>query len=123
VYTLAAECAHANRYAQFVHTAWGDEGEGVQLIYEGTCYLARGVVFDRNRDKGVVCVSSTFKVGGGACGCMCVYTHTHTHAAHGVLRCEPRSWDETPEGPEESIWTKSRHTFVRICVQSTHVYV
>jgi len=54
---------------------------------------------------------------------MCVYAHTHTHCTDGVLACEPRSRDETPGGPEESRWTKSRHTYIRICVQSTHVYV
>ena len=27
------------------------------------------------------------------------------------------------EEPEESRWTKSRHSYIRICVQSTHVYV
>jgi len=32
-------------------------------------------------------------------------------------------WDETLGGPEESGWTTSRHIYIRICVQSTHVYV
>ena len=54
--------------------------------------------------------------------CECVYTHTHTHTAQ-VLGCEPRSRDETPGGPEESRWTKSCHTYIRICVQSTPVYI
>ena len=54
---------------------------------------------------------------------VCVYAHTHTHCTDGVLACEPRSRDETPGRPEESGWTKSRHTYIRICVQSTHVYV
>ena len=73
----------------------------------------------------LVCVFSNFNAGGSVCGCVCVYTHTHTHYTDGLLGCEPtgRSWDETPEGPEESRWTKSRHTFIRICVQSTHVYI
>jgi len=48
-----------------------------------------------------------------------VYAHTYTHCADGVLGCEPR----TPGGPEESRWTKSRYTYIRICLQSTHVYV
>ena len=39
------------------------------------------------------------------------------------FRCEPRSQDETPGGPEESGWNKSRHMYIRICVQSTHMYV
>jgi len=56
---------------------------------------------------------------------MCVYTHTHTHSTDAVLGCEPRGQYETPGGPEESRWTKSRHMYIRICVQSTviHVYV
>ena len=44
--------------------------------------LGVGVVFDRRRDRGVVCVFSIFNAGGSVCGCMCVYTHTHTHTAH-----------------------------------------
>ena len=40
-----------------------------------------------------------------------------------VLGCEPRSRDETPGGPEESRWTKFRHTYIRMCVQSSHVYI
>jgi len=55
----------------------------------------------------------------GVCGCI----RTHTHCTDGVLGCEPRSRDETLAGPEESGWTKSRHTFIRVCVQSTHAYV
>ena len=60
---------------------------------------------------GVLSVSSLiFTAGGSVCGCVGVYTHTHTHCTDGVLGCEPRSRDETPGGPEESRWTKSRHT-------------
>jgi len=55
--------------------------------------------------------------------CVCVSTHTHTHCTDGVVGCEPRGRDEIPEGPEESRWTKSRHLCIRICVQSTRVYV
>jgi len=54
---------------------------------------------------------------------MCVFAHTHTHCTDGVLGSEPRSRDETPEGPDDSGWTTSRHICIRICVQSTHVYV
>jgi len=53
---------------------------------------------------------------------VCVYTHAHTHCTDGVLGCEPRGRHETPRGPEESRLTKSRHIYIRICVQSTHVY-
>jgi len=54
---------------------------------------------------------------------VCVFIRTHTHrVAHctdGVLGCEP----ETPGGLAESRWTKSRLTYIRRSVQSTHVYV
>jgi len=70
---------------------------------------------------GVVCVFSIFDAGGSVCGCMCMCTHAHTHCTHGLLGCEPRSRDETPGGPEESRWTKSWHTHIRMCVQITHV--
>jgi len=46
---------------------------------------------------------------------VCVYALTHTHCTDGVLGCEPRSRDETPGAPEESRWSKSRHTYIRIC--------
>jgi len=57
------------------------------------------------------------------CVCVCVYAGTDTHCTDGVIGIEPRSQDETPRGPEESRWTKSWHTSIRICVQSTQVYV
>ena len=57
------------------------------------------------------------------CVCVCVYAHTHTHCTDGLLGCEPRRWDETPLGPEEYRWTKFRHSHIRTCVQSTHVYI
>jgi len=68
-------------YVQFVHLALGNEDGGVQLVYDGTCCLALGVIFDRRKDRGVVCVFSIFNAGGSVCGCMWVYTHTHSHTA------------------------------------------
>jgi len=121
-YTLATGCAYALMYVQFVHSALGNEGVGVEVVYEGACCLAWVVIFDRRRDWGVVCVFSIFNAGGSVCGCMCVYMHTHTHCTDGVLACEPRGLYETPGGPEKSRWTKSRHICIRICVQSTHAY-
>jgi len=53
---------------------------------------------------------------------VCVYAHTHAHCTYGVLGCEPRGLDETPAGPEESRWTKSRHICIRIRVQNTYAY-
>ena len=79
-------------------------------------------VLTEGKDSGVVCVFSIFNAGGSVSVCECVYTHTYTHCTDGVLGCESRRRDETPGGPEESRWTKSRHTYIRICVQSTLVY-
>jgi len=102
------------------HLALGNEDGGVKLVYKSTCCLAWGVIFDGRKERGVVCVFSIFKAGGSVCGCMCGYTRAHTLHRWGI-RCEPRGRDETPRGPEEYRWTKSRHTYIRICVQSTHV--
>jgi len=54
---------------------------------------------------------------------VCIYAHTHTHCTDGVLGCDAGSRDETPGGPEESRWTKSRHMYIRICVHSKRVYI
>ena len=32
--------------------------------------------------------------------CVCVYAHIHPHCTDEVFGCEPRSRDETPEGPK-----------------------
>jgi len=53
---------------------------------------------------------------------MCICTHVF-EVCFIVLGCEPWSRDETPGGPEESKWTKSRRTYIRICVQSTHLHL
>jgi len=120
-YTLVTGCAYALTYVQFVHSAWWNEDGVVQLVYEGTCCVAWGVIFNRRRDRGVVCVFALVNAGGSVCGCRCVYTHTH--CTYRVLRYQPRGRDETPGGPEESSWTKSRLICISICVQSTHLYV
>ena len=83
-------------YAQFVHSALGDEGGEIQLVYEGNCCLAWGIMVDRRRGGGVVYVFSVFIAGGSVCVCVCVYMHAHTHCR--VLRCEPSGRDETPRG-------------------------
>jgi len=69
----------------------------------------RGGLFLTERTIGVLSVSSLFltRVGVYVCVSVCVYAHTHTHCTDGVVKCEPRSRDETPGGPEESRWTKS----------------
>jgi len=85
----------------------------------------RGGLFLTEGKIGVLSVSSLFitRVGVYVGVCVCIRIHTHTHCTDGILGCEPRSRNETPGGPEESRWTKSRHTYIRICVQSTHVYI
>ena len=75
-------CAYALMYVHFVHSALGNKGGGVQLVYEGTCCLAWGLIFDGQRDRGIVCVFSILNAGVSVYECMCLYTHTHTHTAH-----------------------------------------
>jgi len=85
----------------------------------------RGGLFLTEAKIGVLSVSSLFstRVGVYVGVCVCIRTHAHTHCTDGVLGFEPRSRDETPGGPKESRWTKSRHTYIRIFVQSIHVYI
>jgi len=59
------------------HLALGNEDGGVQLVYDSACCLAWRVIFDRRKDRGVVCVVSIFDVGGSVCVCVCIRTHTH----------------------------------------------
>jgi len=83
------------------HLTLGNEDGGVQLVYKSTCYLAWGVLFDRRKDRGVVCVSSILNAGGSVCGCMCVYTRTHTaHCTDGVLGVSPGVGMRHLEGPK-----------------------
>jgi len=101
VYTLAAGCAYALMYAQFVHLVLIDEGGRVELVYESNCCLAWGVIFDTRKDRGVGCVFSIFNAGGSVCGCICVYTHTHTHTAQmGYLVVSPGVGMRHLEGPK-----------------------
>ena len=85
------------------------------VAWRGRLFLTEGTI-------GVLYVSSLFLTRVGVYVGVWVCTRTHTHFTDGVLGCEPRSRDETPGGPEEFRWTKSRHTYIRICVHSTHVY-
>ena len=62
-------CALMPMYVQFVHLALGNEDWGVQLVYESTCCLAWGVIFDRGRDRGLVCVFSIFNAAGSVYEC------------------------------------------------------
>ena len=105
------------------HLALGNEDGGVQLVYKSTCCLAWGLILIEGKIR-VLSVSFLFftRVGVYVGVCVCIRAHTHTLHRWGT-RCEPRSPDETPGGPEESRWTKFRHTYIGICVQSTHVCI
>jgi len=74
-------CICAFMYVQFVHSAL-ERGWRVELDYESTCCLAWGIIYDRRRDRDVVCVFSIFNADGSVCGRRCVYTHIHTHTTH-----------------------------------------
>jgi len=123
VYTLATGCAYALIYVQSVHLALGNKDGGAQLVYENNCCLAWGVIFERRKDRGVVCVFSIFNAGGSVCGCTCVYTHTHRHTEQmGYLVVSPGASMGHLEGPNYPDGLNlGIHIFV--CVQSTHVYV
>jgi len=86
------------------------------VAWRGGLFLTKGKI-------GVLFMSSLFLTQVGVYVGVCVCIRTHTHCRDGVLGCEPRSRDEMPGGPEESRWTKSRHTYIRVIKQSTHVYV
>jgi len=125
-YTLATGCAYTLMYVQFVCSALRNEDGGVQLMYEATCCLAWGVIFDRRRNRGVVCVFSIFNAGGSVRGCRCVYTHTHTQTAHmgssdvspGVAMRHlegPKNPDELNLGILLFVYVCTKYTIVCIC--------
>jgi len=99
-----------------------NEDGGVPLVYESTCCLAWGVVFDRRKDRGVVCIFFIFNAGGSVCGCK--YTRTHTHTAQmgysvvspgvGMRHLESR---KNPDPLKRSVHVD------HIGVQSTFVYI
>jgi len=88
------------------------------LLSVGGYFLTEGKI-------GLLSVSSLFLRRVGVYVGVCVYAHTHTHTAQmGYSDVSPGvGRDETPGGPEESGWTKSRHVNICIRAQSTHVYV
>jgi len=118
-YTLATGWAYALMYVQFVHLALGNKDWGFQLVYESTCCLAWGFIFDRMKS-----VSSLFWTWAGVyvgVG-VCIRTRTHTlHRWVTRLWAQGSGWDTWRA--RESRWTKSRHICILICVQSTYVYI
>jgi len=71
-------CAHVCAVCSF---SVGERGWGGSASLWKHLLLGVGVIFDRRKDRGVVCVFSIFNACGGVCECICVYTHTHTHTA------------------------------------------
>jgi len=72
-------------YVQVFLSELGNKDGGVQLVYEGTCCLEWGVIFDRRKDRGVVCVFSIFNAVGMYEGVgVCIRTHTHTRLIWGT---------------------------------------
>jgi len=110
-------------YVQFVSSSIGEWGWGGSTSLWERLLPGVGAYFWKIGVLSVV--FSIFNAGESVCMCVCVcvYAHTYTHCTDGVLGCEPRSRDQTLGGPEESRWTKSRHTYICIRVQSTHVYI
>jgi len=81
--TIAAGCAHAPVYAQFVHSRWG-RGRCLNQSKQSTCRLAWGVLFDRKEDRGVLsCDFSMFDACGSVRECMCA--HTDLTCKHGSV--------------------------------------
>jgi len=97
---LATGCAYARMYVQFVSFSIGEWGLWGQLVYNSTCCLSWGVIFDRRENRSVVCVFSICNAGGSVYGCMCVYTRTYTHCTDGVLDVSPGVEMRHLEGPK-----------------------
>jgi len=104
-HTLAAGCAYVLMYVQFVHSALENEGGGFQLVYEGTGCLAWGVIFDRRRDRGVVCVFFIFNAGGSVC-------------ASPVLPCNKIARNSSVQ---RSSW--SLPTYFKVCIIYIYIYI
>jgi len=93
------------------HLALGNEDEEVQLVCNSTCCLAWGVVFDRRKNRGVVCVSLFLtRVGVYVGVCVpharihtytqCVWARTHTQCTDGLLGVSPGVGMRHREGPK-----------------------
>jgi len=77
----------------------GERGWGGSASLWKHLLLGVGVVFDRRKDRGVVCVFSIFNAGGSVHGCMCTHPHTHT-AQMGYLDLSPGVGMRHLEGPK-----------------------
>jgi len=102
---------------------WGNEDGGVQLVYESICCLAWGVLFERRKDRGVVCAFSISNAGGSVCGCMCVYTHAHTHTIQmGYSHVSPGVGRRHLEGPKNPDGL-NLGIFIFVYVYKVHMYM
>jgi len=88
-------CLYIACMCSLFHLALGNEDGAVQLVYESACCLAWGVIFDRRKYRGVVCVFSIFNAGGSVCGCcVCIRAHTHTlHRLGTWMWAQESGWD------------------------------
>jgi len=101
---------------------WGNDDGGFQLVYESTCCLAWGVIFDRRKDKGVVFVLSLFNAVGVYVGvCVCIRTHTHTMHRWGT-RVSPGVGMRHLEGPK-NLDRLNLGTYIFVYVYKVHTCV
>ena len=115
-HVLASECAVWS-------FAFGHEGGGFQLVYADHLSLAGvGAYFQQEERSG----SSLFltRVTVYVCVCMCVRT-PHPRCTCGSvtdsMRAHGSGRDDTWKA--KSRWTESRHMFIRIYEQNTHVHI
>jgi len=83
---------------------WGGSASLHRALVDGVGVL----IIHTGKRRRFVCISIFFDGGGVYVGvCVNIRRHAYTHTTSGVLRveCEPRGWDETLGGPEESRWT------------------
>ena len=73
-------------YVRFVHSAFGNEGGGVELVYENTSCLAWEVIHDRRRDRGVVGVFSILNAGGRYVRCLLITESPKTPGHYRYLK-------------------------------------
>jgi len=131
IYTYICMCIYVYIYiyiyiacmCSLFHLLLGNEDWGVQLVYESACCLAWGVIFDKRKDRGVVCAFSIFNAGGSVCGSVCVYMHTHTHTTQmGCLDVSPGVGNRHLEGSKNPDGLNlSIHIFVY--VHKVHLYI
>jgi len=68
-------------YVRFVYSALGNEGGGVELVYESTCCLTWGL-FTTEGEIRVLSASSLFLTQVGVYVGVGVRIRTHTHTLH-----------------------------------------